>query len=87
MNILLLAWTQTGAVASEGKRMNNDQVQGQLDQFNAKVKQQWGELTDDEVKKAEGNKDQLIARIQEKYGDTKEEISKKFNEMKEGADA
>ncbi|OAB57318.1 general stress protein CsbD [Leptolyngbya valderiana BDU 20041] len=61
--------------------MNDDQVQGQWDRFTAKVKQEWGDLTDDEVKKAEGNKDELIARIQEKYGDSKETIARKFNEL------
>jgi len=61
--------------------MNNDQAQGQWDQFTAKVKQQWGELSDDEIKKAEGNKDELMARIQEKYGDSKESIAQKFNEL------
>lgn len=61
--------------------MNNDQAQGQWDKFTAKVKQQWGELTDDEVKKAEGNKEELMARIQEKYGEQKESIAQKFNEL------
>ena len=61
--------------------MNKDQTQGKWDRFTAKVKQQWGDLTDDEVKKAEGNKDELIARIQEKYGDSKESIASKFNEF------
>jgi len=61
--------------------MNDDQAQGQWDRFTAKVKQQWGELTDDEVKKAEGNKEELMARIQEKYGEQKETIAKKFNEL------
>jgi uncharacterized protein YjbJ (UPF0337 family) len=61
--------------------MNNDQIEGQWDRFTAKVKQEWGDLTDDEVKKAEGNKDELIARIQEKYGDSKEAIAAKFNEL------
>jgi len=61
--------------------MNDDQAQSQVDKFNAKVKQQWGDLTDDEVKKAEGNRDELMARIQEKYGDSKEHIAKKFNEI------
>ena len=61
--------------------MNKDQRDGKWDQFTAKVKQTWGDLTDDEVKKAEGNKDELIARIQEKYGDSKESIAKKFNEL------
>jgi uncharacterized protein YjbJ (UPF0337 family) len=61
--------------------MNNDQAQGKWDRFNAKVKQKWGDLTDDEVKKAEGNKDELVARIREKYGDSKESIAKKLNEL------
>ncbi|MBY6205625.1 CsbD family protein [Halomonas denitrificans] len=61
--------------------MNNDQAEAKWDKFNAKVKQQWGELTDDEVKKAEGNKDELIARIQEKYGESREAIAKKLNDL------
>ena len=61
--------------------MNQDQADGKWDQFTAKVKQQWGDLTDDEVKKAQGNKEELMARIQEKYGDSKEAIAEKFNTM------
>ncbi|MFU8831244.1 MAG: CsbD family protein, partial [Wenzhouxiangella sp.] len=56
-------------------------AQGKWDRLTAKVKQQWGDLTDDEVKKAEGNKDELIARIREKYGESKESIAEKLNEM------
>jgi len=61
--------------------MNDDQAQGQWDRFTAKVKQEWGDLTDDEVKKAEGNKEELMARIQEKYGESKEKVARKFNEL------
>lgn len=61
--------------------MNNDQLEGKWDAFTAKVKQQWGKLTDDEIKQAEGNTDELSARIQEKYGDSKESIAKKFNDF------
>ena len=61
--------------------MNKDQTQGRWDRFTARVKQEWGELTDDEVKKAEGNKDELIARIREKYGDSKESIAEKLNDF------
>jgi uncharacterized protein YjbJ (UPF0337 family) len=49
----------------------------------ASIKQEWGELTDDEVSKAEGNWDELVARIQEKYGESREAIAAKLNEMKE----
>jgi hypothetical protein len=34
--------------------MNKDQAEGKWDEFTAKVKQQWGDLTDDEVKQSEG---------------------------------
>lgn len=61
--------------------MNQDQVEGKWDEFTAKVKQQWGDLTDDEVTQAEGNVDELKAKIQQKYGDTREAVSKKFNEI------
>jgi uncharacterized protein YjbJ (UPF0337 family) len=62
--------------------MNRDQAEGKSKQFTAKVKQNWGDLTDDEVTKAEGNMDELIARIQEKYGDSREAIAKKLNELR-----
>lgn len=63
--------------------MNKDQTQGRMDRVSAKIKQAWGDLTDDEVKKAEGNKDELVARIREKYGDSKESIAEKLNQLME----
>lgn len=62
--------------------MNKDQTEGKWDGFTAKVKQQWGDLTDDEVKQTEGNVEELTAKIQEKYGDTKEAIAEKLNSFK-----
>lgn len=67
--------------------MNKDQADGRMDRISAKIKQTWGDLTNDEVKKAEGNKDELIARIREKYGDSKEAIAKKLNELMGDSDS
>jgi uncharacterized protein YjbJ (UPF0337 family) len=61
--------------------MEKNQAQAQVDKFNARLKQEWGDLTDDEVAKAEGNRDELIAKIQEKYGESKETIAQKLNEF------
>lgn len=61
--------------------MNNDQAEAKWDKLTAKVKQEWADLTDDEVKKAEGNKDELIARIQEKYGESREAVAEKLNKL------
>lgn len=66
--------------------MNKDQTESQWDQFTARVKQEWGDLTDDEVTKAEGNIDELVARIQEKYGDSREKVAEKINQLKEKFD-
>jgi uncharacterized protein YjbJ (UPF0337 family) len=41
----------------------------------------WGDLTDDEVLKAEGSIDKLYGIIQQKYGDTKEAIQDKLNKL------
>lgn len=58
--------------------MNKDQLRGQWHQIVGKVKESWGDLTDDDVKKAEGSLDKLYGVIQEKFGDTREEIAKKI---------
>ncbi|MFP4276452.1 MAG: CsbD family protein [Wenzhouxiangella sp.] len=63
--------------------MNKDQAHAQWDQLSAKVKQKWGDITDDEIKQAEGNIDELIARIREKYGDSKEAVAEKINQLME----
>lgn len=62
--------------------MNQDQRQGKLEEFKARVKQEWAQLTDDEVKQVEGNYDELVAKIQQKYGDTKEMIAEKLNSFR-----
>jgi uncharacterized protein YjbJ (UPF0337 family) len=63
--------------------MNRDQVEGRWDEFTARVKKQWGKLTDDEVREAEGNIDKLKAKVQQKYGDSREQVAAKFNELVE----
>lgn len=65
--------------------MNQDQVKGSNREFAAKVKQQWAELTDDEIKQAGGNIEQLAGIIQRKYGDARETVEGKLNEFKRGA--
>lgn len=61
--------------------MNKDQMMGRSERFKARLKQEWGRLTDDEMVEAEGNMDELAARIREKYGDTREEIAARINEL------
>jgi len=61
--------------------MNRDQVEGKWDQFIGKAKKIWGELTDDDFKKAEGSVDKLHGIIQERFGDSKETINAKLDKL------
>lgn len=61
--------------------MNNDQIAGKWEQFKGRAKKAWGELTDDDFKKAEGSADKLYGIIQERFGDTKEKIKAKLDEL------
>lgn len=48
--------------------MNSDILAGKWKQLKGRVKEQWADLTDDDIVKAEGNYDKLIGTIQERYG-------------------
>ena len=61
--------------------MNKDQVKGKWDQLKGKAKKALGELTDDDVKKAEGSGDKLHGTIQETVGDAKEAIKKRLDRI------
>ncbi len=64
--------------------MDRFQMVGQLNQLKGKIKERWGELTDDDIMQTQGNIDQLIGKIQEKYGGTTEEIRRELEEMRSG---
>ena len=45
-----------------------DRVEGSWKEFQGKVKEQWGKLTDDDLTVVAGKRDQLAGTIQERYG-------------------
>ncbi len=59
--------------------MNWDTVKGQWKQFSGKVKQRWGQLTDDDLTTISGQKDQLLGKLQERYGFTKEKAQQEVD--------
>jgi uncharacterized protein YjbJ (UPF0337 family) len=54
--------------------MNEEQFKGKWNQAKGKLKQKYGELTDDDLKYAEGKSDELLGRLQEKTGKAKKEL-------------
>jgi uncharacterized protein YjbJ (UPF0337 family) len=61
--------------------MNWDQIQGRWTEFKGRLREQYGELTDDEVEEAKGNEEQLLGLIQRKYGKTKEEARRALDDI------
>jgi uncharacterized protein YjbJ (UPF0337 family) len=56
--------------------MDWDRIEGNWKQFTGHVKAQWGELTDDDIKKINGKREQLEGKIQARYGYAKDGIKK-----------
>jgi uncharacterized protein YjbJ (UPF0337 family) len=54
--------------------MNWDRIEGNWKQFTGKVKEQWGQLTDDEITQINGDREQLEGRIQARYGYAKDQV-------------
>ncbi len=55
---------------------NAQELQGQWNQLQGKVKEKYGQLSDDDLKIQGGNIDQLVGKIQQKTGEGREAIEK-----------
>lgn len=57
------------------------QIKGNWKQFVGEVKETWGELTEDDLKRYEGKEDQLEGHIQEKTGESRAEVRRKIDQI------
>lgn len=60
-----------------------DQIEGNWKQFKGKVKEAWGDLTDDEIDQIAGKRDVLIGKIQERYGMGKDEAERRIKDFED----
>jgi uncharacterized protein YjbJ (UPF0337 family) len=58
--------------------MDNLIVKGTWNTVKGKLKQAYGNLTDDDLRYEEGKEDELLGRLQTKTGKTKDELKKWF---------
>jgi uncharacterized protein YjbJ (UPF0337 family) len=61
--------------------MNWDVIKGNWNQLKGKVREEWGDLTDNEYEEIAGKKDQLVGKLQEKYGWTREEAERRVEDF------
>ncbi len=61
--------------------MNTTEIKGNWNELKGKLKQQYADLTDDDLLFEEGKEDELYGRIQQKVGKTKDEVKKMIAEL------
>lgn len=61
--------------------MNKLTWKGRWNEVKGKVKQEYADLTDDDLLLAEGKEDELLGRLQKKTGKTKEEVESWLNSL------
>ncbi len=59
--------------------MNWDRIEGNWKQFSGKVKEKWGQLTDDDLAQVNGNREQLEGILQKRYGYAKDQAKKELD--------
>ena len=57
------------------------QLKGTWNEVKGKLKQKYGQLTDDDLAFAEGKEDELLGRLQKRLGRTKDELRAEIEDM------
>ena len=61
--------------------MNWDIIKGNWKEWKGKARQEWGELTEDELDKTHGEREEVVGFVQQKYGIAKDEAVKKVDSL------
>ncbi|MBT1703681.1 CsbD family protein [Chryseosolibacter indicus] len=61
--------------------MEKLQVKGAWNEMKGKLKQKYGQLTDDDLAFAEGKEDEFYGRLQQKLGKSKEELRNEIEKL------
>ncbi len=61
--------------------MTKLQFKGNWNEVKGKLKQKYGQLTDDDLAFAEGKEDELLGRLQKRLGKSKEELRMEIESM------
>lgn len=54
--------------------VNREELKGHWNEVTGRLKEHWGQLTDDDLQRAEGSADQLVGVVQQKTGATRREV-------------
>ena len=60
--------------------MNWDRIEGNWKEMKGRIKQQWGELTDDDFTVMSGKREELAGRLQQRYGYAKDRAEREIDD-------
>ncbi|MDZ4780305.1 MAG: CsbD family protein [Planctomycetia bacterium] len=60
-------------------------LQGSWNQVRGKLREKWGQLTDDDLARFDGNVEQLVGKIQRKTGEAKQSVEHFLEELSNGS--
>lgn len=63
--------------------MDDLRIKGKWNEIKGKLRQKYGELTDDDLQYSEGKGEELLGRIQQKTGRSKDEVRAEIKRMTE----
>jgi uncharacterized protein YjbJ (UPF0337 family) len=61
--------------------MDKLQIKGGWNELKGKIKQAYGDLTDDDLKHEEGKDDELLGKLQKKTGKSRDDLVKWINSL------
>jgi uncharacterized protein YjbJ (UPF0337 family) len=61
--------------------MSDLKIRGTWNELKGKIKQAYGDLTDDDLVREEGKDDELLGKLQQKTGKGRDELVKWLNEL------
>ena len=73
--------TDLGSACELFINMTNLQIKGSWNEVKGKLKQKYGQLTDNDLTFAEGKEDELLGRLQQRLGKSKEDLRKEIESL------
>jgi uncharacterized protein YjbJ (UPF0337 family) len=61
--------------------MNDLEIKGNWNELKGRLKQKYGELTEDDLSYVEGKEDEFFGKLQKKLGKSKEELSSEIKSI------
>ena len=69
-----------------GRSATGDRIEGNWRQLKGKLKEKWGELTDDDLDRMAGRREQLIGYLQERSGQGRADVERQLDDLSRDAE-